>query len=697
MGKRTNRRRRSRQEPDGREPEKRLAAAERRPGQQPDSRDARGKRGPAARRPAAASAAPAPRPAVGPAALAAIFAAALIVRLIHVSQIGASPFADLLLGDSAGYDRWAREIAAGDWLGAEVFYQAPLYPYLLGTVYAVLGTDIGVVRICQAVLGAGSAALLAAAGGRFFSPRAGIAAGAALALYAPAIFVDATLQKSVVDIFLLAALLWALGRTLDETPAAGRWIGIGALAGALCLTRENALILVAALGLWLWLERRARPGWLRQAALVGAGVALVLAPVALRNGVVGGGWHLTTSQLGPNFYIGNGAEADGAYRPLRYGRGDAAFERDDATMLAEAATGRALTPAEVSRYWTGRALDDIAAAPGRWAGLLARKAALTFNAVEVIDTESQYAHAEHSLPLAATAWIAHFGLLVPLAAAGIVFTWAQRRRLLPLYLMAGSYAASVIAFYVFARYRYPLAPFLILFAAAGTDHLMRAARRAVALERAPLVAALVLACAVGANWPLLSTDHMRAASYNNLGTAYRERGDLPRAIELYRTALTLDTDYAQAHSNLGSALAAAGEPERAIGHYREAIAADPDTGDLRYNYGNALLAANRYEEAAEQFVHAVQAWPEDAEAYNNLGIALASVGRMADAAQAFRDAVRLDPAGALAHRNLGIALEELGDAAGAQRHYSEAERLEAEARRLEPPVRTPGAATAGTP
>ena len=616
-------------------------------------------------------------PAVGTTALTVIFATALVIRLIHVWQIGASPFADVLLGDSAGYDRWADELAAGNWLGTEVFYQAPLYPYLLGMVYAVLGSDVTVVRICQALLGAGSAVLLAAAGGRFFSPRVGIAAGAVLALYAPAIFVDATLQKSVVDVFLLTGLLWLLSRTLDGTPSARRWVGIGALLGALCLTRENALILVASLGLWLWLERRERRGWLRQAALTAAGVALVLAPVALRNGMVGGEWHLTTSQFGPNFYIGNGAEADGAYRPLRYGRGDAAFERDDATALAEAAVGRDLSPAGVSRYWFGRTLDDIAAAPGRWLGLLGRKAALTFNAVEAIDTESQYAHAEHSVPLAATGWLTHFGLLVPLAAVGIAATWPQRRRLLPLYLMLGMYAASVIAFYVFARYRYPLAPFLVLFAAAGGDHLWRMARRTATLAQAPVVSAVVLVCAVGANWPLLSKDYMRAASYNNLATAYRERGDLARAIELYRTALTLDENYAQAHSNIGSALAASGDPQRAIEHYRQAIAIDADTGDLRFNFGNALLAANRYAEAAEQFGFAVQAWPEDAEAHNNLGIALASAGSMADAAAAFREAVRLDPAGALAHRNLGIALEELGDADGAQRHYAEAQRLEA--------------------
>ena len=77
---------------------------------------------------------------------------------------------------------------------------------------------------------------------------------------------------------------------------------------------------------------------------------------------VGGGFYLTTSQFGPNFYIGNNPHADGTYLSLRFGRGAPEFERQDATELAERALGRTLSPAEVSSYWTDRALDFITGA-----------------------------------------------------------------------------------------------------------------------------------------------------------------------------------------------------------------------------------------------------------------------------------------------------------------------------------------------
>src|SRR5262245_38493806 len=65
-------------------------------------------------------------------ALAVIAGFALVVRLIYLWQIRDAPFFTLLMGDSKGYDEWARRIAAGDWIGSDVFYQAPLYPYFMG-------------------------------------------------------------------------------------------------------------------------------------------------------------------------------------------------------------------------------------------------------------------------------------------------------------------------------------------------------------------------------------------------------------------------------------------------------------------------------------------------------------------------------------------------------------------------------------
>src|SRR5262249_15453318 len=158
-----------------------------------------------------------------------------------------------------------------------------------------------------------------------------------------------------------ALALWLIARIVtaehatDATDAAAEgakktpvaWLGLGLAMGGLALTRENALVLVVVILAWALLDERnsLRPArrsrffvplrTLRPAATFLAGLAIVIGPVAVRNSLVGGGLYVTTSQSGPNFYIGNNPKADGTYASLRFGRGAPEYERQDATEIAE--------------------------------------------------------------------------------------------------------------------------------------------------------------------------------------------------------------------------------------------------------------------------------------------------------------------------------------------------------------------------
>ena len=151
----------------------------------------------------------------------AIFSVALILRLVHVWGVSRSPFFSVLIGDARAYDEWAQRIAAGDWLGSEVFYQAPLYPYFLGAIYAVAGRDLTIVRLCQAVLGSASCVLVGLTAWRLFSKRAALIAGFGMAIYAPAVFFDGLLQKSVLDVFFMSLALFIISAVVGR-PFQGR-------------------------------------------------------------------------------------------------------------------------------------------------------------------------------------------------------------------------------------------------------------------------------------------------------------------------------------------------------------------------------------------------------------------------------------------------------------------------------------------
>jgi tetratricopeptide (TPR) repeat protein len=585
-----------------------------------------------------------------------IFCAALLIRALHLAQLRGSPLFGILMGDSRSYDRWARAIAAGDWLGGEVFYQAPLYPYFLAIVYRGAGDDLLAVRAVQALLGAGSCVLLARAGWHFFSTRAGVAAGLLFAAYPPAVFADAMIEKTALGVFLLSLSLSLLG-AIAVRARAGACLALGAAIGALSLVRENALVFAPVLVGWLALGPRGggRRG-LPLAAAFAAGVALALGPVALRNLVVGGELHLTTSQLGPNFYIGNNPAAQGTYAPLVPGRGDPRFERADATAIASRAAGRALTPGEVSAWFRHAAFDYIRSQPLDWLALLGRKLALALNAVEVVDTEDQYPHAEVSLPLRLLGRVLHFGVLAPLALLGACIPGTDRRRLLPLYLMFLAYLASLVGFYVFARYRLPLAPILALFAGAGLVELP-AFVRAAPRRRRLAVAAVAALAAVVCNWPLVDRDYMRSVTHYNLGNELAGAGRTDDAIAEYRVAISLFEGNAQAHNNLGALLASRGDLASARERYERALAIAPGYVDARLNLARTLDETGDPEAALAQLDHALRLAPDRADVHHELGMIRAERGDLDLAIQSLERAVELDPRLAEARADLARAIE----------------------------------------
>ena len=397
-----------------------------------------------------------------------IFGCAFVLRLLYLVEIDSIPLFYNLAGDGRAYDEWAQRIAAGDWIGQDVFYQAPLYPYFLGVLQAVFGHHLWLIRLIQIALGALSCALIFRIGRDLFSRQAGIAAGLILSCYAPGIFFDGLIEKSILDLFLVSLLLLLLSQT-KEGRQWKQWLAIGAVMGLLGLSRENALILVIVVPLWIGLYFSEAPV-LNRFQWMGfffAGLLLVLVPVGLRNLAVGGDFKLTTSQFGPNFFIGNNAAADGTYVSVRNVIGEPQLEGKDARRLAERALGRSLTAGEVSDYWLQKSTDYIRSQPERWLELLGKKWLLVWNAHEIEDSDDFYIYQQWSWLLSFLGRISHFGILAPLAAVGLWLTRSQWRRLWLLYAMIFALASSVAIFYVFGRYRFPLVPLLALFAGAG--------------------------------------------------------------------------------------------------------------------------------------------------------------------------------------------------------------------------------------
>jgi tetratricopeptide (TPR) repeat protein len=553
-----------------------------------------------------------------------IFCLALAVRGAVWDQLRTDVQFNALVGDPAKYDAWARDITAGDWLSRRegVFYQAPLYPYFLAAHYAMFGDgSVNAVRVTQLLIGSGAAVMLAMAAWRLAGPIAGVIAGTLLALQPSAVFFDVQIEKASLDGALMSLILLLVARLIDRP----RWLDCalaGATLGVMSLSRENAMALLAVILPLAWRAGRTvtrQPvrieHWLFPLISLTA-FALVLLPVTVRNRVIGGEWHLTTSQFGPNFYIGNGRPADGVYRPLRPGRGDARFERTDATELAENATGRTLSPRQVSRYWTARTLTEIADDPGRWLGRMVRKWILLFHRVEIADNNDLDSAAVASSLLGILYATLHFGVITALAAgaaASALLRRAHGRTLWSLLAIVLVMSASAALFYVFARYRFTLLHPLALIAAIGVVPTRRDAAGEAnrGFDWLPIAAGVVTAGSV--LWictsSILLPLRVRGADLYNRALAYERRGDTVPAEAMYRRAIGINPLLVEARNNLGLLLAQSG----------------------------------RFDEAIEQYNTVLLHHPRDAFALNNLGMAYGGKGDLARAIECFERALRLDP------------------------------------------------------
>jgi 4-amino-4-deoxy-L-arabinose transferase-like glycosyltransferase len=541
------------------------------------------------------------------AALALIFLLALGLRLLYLHEVSDQPFFRTLIIDQAAYDAWAQKIAGGDWLGTEPFYQDPLYPYLLALVYKIAGRSLPLVYFLQALLSSAAGLALYGVGRRYFGDRrAGLLAALFWAAYKVDFFFVGQVEKTASGIALLILALWLLLRFRDRPrlPAA---IAAGLASGLLLIYRGNFLLVAPLLLLALGIEACRNLGRKAAAPLSALALSFLIVPAltTLHNYAQSGELIVTTAQGGINLYVGN-------YRGNRWGAGkDPEFARrvplyEQADFQAEARrrAGRTLAPAELSRFWTREAGKEIAADPGLFLARLGRKTLLILNRHEVPDNLSYDFFRQRfsrllRLPLPA------FWLAGPFGLAGMALALSRRRGGFLALLVAG-YAATLLATYVVSRYRLPLVPPLLLFAAYGLVEMAAAVKKR---ERRPAVVYLAALLVVGVvGYPRWRPPNFEQ-SYEKLGNAYAGQGDATLAIESFQQALALNPRLAGAWTGLGLAFEESNRPEEADEAYLRAVAAAPENAPAHFLLGRSLERKGRQAEAESEYRRALKLDP----------------------------------------------------------------------------------------
>jgi tetratricopeptide (TPR) repeat protein len=612
--------------------------------------------------------------------LAVILAFGVAVRAGYLAEARQAPDFASPAVDAGFHDWWARGLAFDRWtppsgeadpqIGTTAYFRPPGYPYFLAAVYRLFGEGYVAPRIVQMALGLGNALLAFWIGRRWFGRAPGLVLAAGMCGYWIFTYYEAEFHDPVLFITLLLTSVLLLGLWRDRG-SVGFAAGAGLSGGLAAVVRPNAIAVLALAVLWIvwagWRGAKPQP-WRTSALTLLVAATLAILPVTLRNWLVARDLVLLTTNGGVNLYIGNHPGADGFVTTEipGLGRFRTCFDWPGVVAGVEREVGHPLKHSEVSRYFAAQARGFIAEHPGEFLRLTAKKALLFWGPVEVAhNKEVHYERVESPL---LSRLPGSFPLVLALAVLGIAVLAFERRSTGPsprwdmTLLVAGAvlaYFLSVLPIFAAARYRVPVIPFLLLFAAYGVVRFVAFSRerwwKHAVLCLALFVPSFALASHAFAGYtPSLARWHFdRGADWGRIG-------DADRAIASYRSALAVDPTMFEANYNLGHVLFDRGDVLSAIEHWERARTVDPSFAPVWFNLSLAYEKAGQREQAIERLSEAVRLDPSATRYHARLADALFAAGELARARDEYEAVLTASPDDRTALRNLAWILATTG-------------------------------------
>lgn len=588
-----------------------------------------------------------------------IFVLAFLVRFVFLIQIKSSlPFFNSPIMDELYHDRWARQIAAGDWMGSESFFRAPLYIYLLALIYKIFGHSFFLPRLFQIFLGSLGCVLTFLIAKRLFNRTIGIISGIIASLYAMLICYDARLLLDSLTVFLDLVLLGLLILTAEK-PKLLNWFFCGLALGLSAIARPNILIFIPFILIWIFFwfrNKRSVKTVLLRWVILCLGVLLTIAPVTLRNYSVGKDFVLIAWQGGYNFYLGNNPHASGWSATASHIDPSWWGGYNDAIRLAEEETGRKLKPSQISDFWFKKGMDFIFSQPVDWLKLLGKKILYFWKGYEIGNNENEYLYTNFSsllnLLLGKRIIYFPFGLVGPLSILGLLISLKEWRRYLLLYLFILSYSASVIIFFVCGRYRIPVIPFLIMFASFFIWWVFQKIKNKKILPAVIFLAILIILL-ITVNTRLENlVGYQPYTDHYVLGISYQNLGQLEPAMKEYKTSLKYRPDFAPSRNNLANVYAQLGKTDLAVEEYKRAMLSDPSYEKSYYNLAILYHKKGDLDFAIEYYSKAIKVNPRYELAHLNLGRAYSQKGLVEEAKGEWRKVLELNPSNAEATKLL---------------------------------------------
>lgn len=330
------------------------------------------------------------------------------------------------------------------WIAADApqsYYSFTISLYLAG-IYKLFGYYPLVARVLTGIMSTFIVWLIFLVGKRLFDVRVGLLASAIAAVYAYLIFYGVTLvTETPFTLALLIALYLTLRMRAGEMRGIGAWLILGIVLAVAVLLRMAVIFFIPILLLWLYYAvRRHTSPWLVAIPLVIIGLAVL--PLTIRNYQLWQQFLLLEAQFGHVFWNGNHPEHFGNFHPYKV------FPIPPEVL---ALNNDVLITNKLLRMGIQNVLDQ----PGNFFLLTLTRLREFFLFWPTAD----------STLVANVLRLLSFGLIAPFTLFGLLANLRRFALLTPIYLFIVVHSGIYAVTWTMIRYRIPLDPFFILFAA----------------------------------------------------------------------------------------------------------------------------------------------------------------------------------------------------------------------------------------
>jgi len=351
----------------------------------------------------------------------------------------------------------------------------PLFPLFLAACFALFGRGSVAPLLILSLVGAVTCVLLVHLARRLFGEREALVTGL-LAAISPGMWINnTTLMSETIYVLLLVALVLLADRaTRVHTVAAV--LPLGVVAGLMTLTRPEGISLSALLAFWIVAIRRGGDRWRAMVSVV-AVAAFLIAPWVSRNWARFGAFIPSATSIGQVLACANN---DRTYYEHEW-LGGLHLDPVDPTVSPQYKSwlkDPAITEAEIDLRLRRQGLRYARAHVQRLPVVVLwrlRRVLDLWNPIRSAIHEST----EGRLPVASfAAWLT-FPPLLAAGALGAIRFRRSARRLFWLYAVVAFYIADVAVTWGTPRFRSPMEPIIVLFAAAYVS------RGGVQIDRCP--------------------------------------------------------------------------------------------------------------------------------------------------------------------------------------------------------------------